>query len=261
MSSRRKRVWFSKDSQIEALWVSECPAFTSLLSVLSTQHVVGAGVTAEHGVAPLPPGSCDLQGEPEAKWGKRAPTSHQGPGLRKAAGPGISRPGWGPVALSFLLTRFSFHGACFPPGERLLPAVSWGQSGGTVQPFAYFPSIRGDCRLSGWAGGGSPSSSPAAARKLARSPSFILFFLPPACCSHDEKESVPWKEFHVSLAVWQDKLEKEATSKREAPATMRYLQCEWVSQRPHFHEAPAATFGAVNTFHSQSYLWPFTVYA
>lgn len=105
----------------------------------------------------------------------------------------------------------------------------WRQFAGTIPPFTYVPSVRRECRLSGCAGWGSPSSSRASARS---SPAHFLWlsllFLLPMCCSQDEEELVPWKEFYFSLAVCQDELEKEATSERRLLPPLGYLQHRWV---------------------------------
>lgn len=65
------------------------------------------------------------------------------------------------------------------------------------------------------------------------SPTPLLFAFPAASVlSQDEEELVPWKEFYSFRAVWQEKLEKETTSKKEAAAPIRCLQR--MSQSPLF---------------------------
>ena len=140
MSSRRKRVWFQRTLRLPVGLRMPCAhLFTECPEPPARGGRWGNRGTRSRRPAP---GGCDLQGEAEAEGGRRAPASHQGPRPRKASGPGISGPGWGPAALPFLLTRFSFHSACFPPGERLLPVVSWGRSEGGCPALCLFSACQ-----------------------------------------------------------------------------------------------------------------------
>ena len=133
------------------------------------------------------------------------------------------------MALSFLLTSFFFHTVCSFPGNAHCLLCCEDSLRGTVQPFTYFPSVKRECRLSGCAGWGSPSSLRASARSSpAHSLWFSLLFLLPTRRSQDEEELVPWKEFYFSLAVCQDKLEKEGTSERGLLPPLGYPQRLWV---------------------------------
>lgn len=114
--------------------------------------------------------------------------------------------------------------------------TAWGEPFNSSCIF-HLLNVRG--RLAGCAGWGSPASLWATATN---SPTCSLLkcslrSLLAVCWSQDEQKFSPWKEFYVSLAVWQGKFEREATSKEEAAATSRYLQYIWVSQSPRFHEA------------------------
>lgn len=141
----------------------------------------------------------------------------KGPARRKEHGRGRGARGSGTQAWETCDELIILH---FLPGNALCPLVSLTE---TTQLFKEYssPSSR-------WSGS-QPSwqlSEQVHPCSLSGLWHFSAFHGVTAKASRDW---VKWKELYFSLTVWQDKPEREATSKRVPAVTIRWLQCEWVS--------------------------------
>lgn len=132
------------------------------------------------------------------------------------------------MVLSFPLTNFLFHSVVvfFFPGRAQALLCCEDSLRGTIHLLTEFPSVECERQIVRLCGLGE-AQLPCELRLQAHPLTLFNFLCFPASLCAAAKMSrnlVLWKEFYFSLAVWQDKFEREATSKKEAATTGRHPQ-------------------------------------